>query len=83
MKRNLISSAFVLTGGGKCMKPHPDQSQMRHHGRTHAAFVPLGLDPAKSSETVSLQVSREEMLANKTMKQKVYSQIILMFCCSQ
>lgn len=71
MKHDLISSAFVLTGEGKCMKPRGDQSQVRRHDQAHAAFVPLGLDLARSSETFSLQASRGEVLADKTMKQKI------------
>lgn len=65
MKHNLISSAFVVTDEGKCMKPQPDQSQAQRHNQAHAAFVPLGHDPGRSPETFSLQVSSEFFLTNK------------------
>lgn len=54
---NLIFSALVVRDEGKCMKPHPDQSPVQHHNQPHATFVPMSLDPERSPETISLQVS--------------------------
>lgn len=53
--KNWIFSASVVTDEGKCMKPYPDPSQC--HYQPHSGFVPLNLDPERSPEIVSLQVS--------------------------
>ncbi|XP_047464260.1 (E2-independent) E3 ubiquitin-conjugating enzyme FATS isoform X2 [Mugil cephalus] len=44
-----------VTDERKCMRPHFDQSQARHHNQPRAAFVQLSLGAERSAEPVSLQ----------------------------
>ncbi|KAK2820542.1 hypothetical protein Q5P01_023501 [Channa striata] len=43
----------TVTDEGNCMRPHPDQSQVQHHSRPSAVFIPL--DPKGSITASSLQ----------------------------
>ncbi|XP_049419990.1 (E2-independent) E3 ubiquitin-conjugating enzyme FATS [Epinephelus fuscoguttatus] len=45
----------TVTDGGKCVKPHPDQRTIQRPNQSHAAFVPLSLDPERSPQSISLQ----------------------------